>query len=77
MATEKLVGEQHLPEHYVARVKSLRPSYSCFLAHIGVRGLETAQLEAAHGYYWSGWDSDRVAHGDFDCKFFVPSLYWT
>jgi len=40
-----------------------------------VRGIDADVLKRTHGYYWSGWNSDRVGDGDFDFKMFVPSLY--
>ncbi|MDA1013417.1 MAG: NAD(P)/FAD-dependent oxidoreductase [Planctomycetota bacterium] len=75
LTVEKLVGISHFEPDYVARLHELRASFPCFLSHIGVRDIPRDVLERAHGYYWRGWDSDRVAKGDFDCKIFVPSLY--
>lgn len=70
-----MIGEEHFPAKYVATVKALRPSYSCFLSHIGVRGIPTETLERVHGYYWQGWNSDRVGSDAFLFKLFVPTLY--
>jgi phytoene dehydrogenase-like protein len=53
----------------------LRLTYPCFLTHIGMRGIESADLEAAQGYYWSGWDPDEVGRGALLGKIFVPTLY--
>lgn len=75
LTVEKLVGESHFEPEYVQHIRDMRPTFSCFLSHIGVSDIPREILEQAHGYYWSGWNSDRVAKGDFDCKLFIPSLY--
>ena len=75
LTVDKLVGREKFDPAYVARISRLRATLPCFLSHIGVKGIPTSILERSHGYYWSGWDSDRVASGDFDCKVFVPTLY--
>jgi prolycopene isomerase len=75
LTVEKLVGTDHFDPAYVARIRGLRVSFPCFLSHLGVRGIPTSLLQEAQGYYWRGWDGDRVACGDFDCKVFVPTLY--
>jgi phytoene dehydrogenase-like protein len=70
-----MVGEEHFPSEYVSRLCQLRPTFPCFLSHIGVRGIPTEVLQAAHGYYWNDWDSDRVGTDAFQFKLFVPTLY--
>jgi prolycopene isomerase len=75
LTIDKLVGKEKFDPDYVSQVHKLRATFPCFLSHIGVRGIPTEVLERAHGYYWRGWDADRVACGDFDCKVFVPTLY--
>jgi phytoene dehydrogenase-like protein len=75
LTIDKLVGKEKFDPDYISRVHKLRATFPCFLSHIGVRGIPTEVLERAHGYYWRGWDADRVACGDFDCKVFVPTLY--
>ena len=75
LTIEKMVGADAFAPQYVSWIRGLRATYSCFLSHIGVRDIPTPVLEKVHGYYWSGWDSDRVACGDFDLKVFVPTLY--
>lgn len=70
-----LVGATHFDQDYLEHLDRLRPTYACFLSHIGVRGISRQELERAHGYYWNGWNSDRMTSGDFGCKVFVPSLY--
>jgi prolycopene isomerase len=75
LTVEKLVGADQFDPAYVARIRRLRASFPCFLSHIGVRGISTSLLQRAQGYYWRGWDGDRVARGDFECKVFVPTLH--
>ena len=70
-----MVGEQFFSEEYVAHIRRLRPSFPCFLAHIGVQGISTDVLRRVHGYYWHDWDSDRVGTDAFHFKVFVPTLY--
>ena len=72
---ERLVGEEHLEPAYLAEVRALRPSFPCFLTHIGLDGVPAADLEAAQGYYWRDWDPDRVGRDGLICKVFVPTLY--
>ena len=75
LTVNELVGKELFESEYIERINQLRPTYACFLSHIGVRGISREELERAHGYYWTGWDSDRMTHGDFCCKVFVPSLH--
>lgn len=56
-------------------VARLRPSFPCFLVHVGLRGVDPARLEEAQGYYWRHWDPDRVGRDGLICKVFVPTLY--
>ncbi len=72
--------EERLPAGAVAsgyrqKLRQLRPSYPCFLVHLGVRGLSTEVLEQAQGYYWDSWDPEQVGSGALRCKIFVPTLY--
>ena len=75
LTVERLLGPDVVDPQYLAHIRQLRATFPCFLSHLGVRGISTTLLERIHGYYWRGWDSDRVACGDFDCKVFVPTLY--
>jgi prolycopene isomerase len=63
------------PPELLAAVRRLRPSYPCFLTHIGVRDVPAEVLRRVHGYHWQGWDPDRVGEGALRCKLFVPTLY--
>ena len=52
-----------------------RPSLSCFLIHIGARGLSREQLSKIHGYHWRGWNPNQAASGTLKFRLFIPSLY--
>lgn len=72
---EHLVGPENLPPGAVEQVRSLRPTYPCFLIHLGLEDIPDDVLEEAQGYYWDGWDMDEVGRGSLRCKVFVPTLY--
>jgi prolycopene isomerase len=54
-------------------LESLKPSYPCFLIHIGLRGYDPALLEKAEGYYWSTYDPEDAIRNVF--KIFVPTRF--
>jgi phytoene dehydrogenase-like protein len=70
-----MVGQQHFPSDFIAHLSQLRPTFPCFLSHIGVREVSNELLQRVHGYYWNDWDSDRVGGDAFQFKLFVPTLY--
>lgn len=72
---EQLLAEAPLPPELLARVRSLRLSFPCFLTHLGLRGIAAADLEAVQGYYWNGWDPESVGRDALACKIFAPTLY--
>ncbi len=73
LTLEKMVGAERIAPENMETIRSLRPTHPCFLTHIGVSGIPTEVLRAAHGYHWSSWDYNRVATDAF--KIFVPTLY--
>ncbi|HKG79790.1 MAG TPA: NAD(P)/FAD-dependent oxidoreductase [Pyrinomonadaceae bacterium] len=73
LTLERLIEPNHLESGRIASIRRLRPTHPCFLVHIGLKGIATEELRAAHGYHWDSWDSDRVATNSF--KIFVPTLY--
>ena len=73
LTLEQLIEPGHLDRDQVASIRMLRPTHPCFLVHVGLKGVTTEELRAAHGYHWDSWDSDRVATNSF--KIFVPTLY--
>ena len=72
---ERLLSPEHVPAEEVARLRRLRPSFPCFLSHIGLEGVPDQVLERAQGYYWRHWDPDRVGRDGLVCKIFAPTLY--
>jgi len=72
---EQLLDLQVVGPGVIRRARTLRPSYPCFLMHIGVRDVPTEVLRERQGYYWDGWDPDRVGIDALRFKLFVPTLY--
>ena len=72
---EHLVGAEHLPPGTLERLHGLRPTFPCWLTHIGLAGVPAEALEQAQGYYWDSWDMDRVGLDALRFKLFVPTLY--
>jgi phytoene dehydrogenase-like protein len=75
LTLERLVGEEHLPAGALAALRDLRPSFPCYLMHLGLSGVSSAALERAQGYYWDSWEMDRVGRDALCCKLFCPTLY--
>lgn len=72
---DHLVGAEHLGGELAAAVRGLRPTFPCFLTHLGLTGVDPEALERAQGYYWRHWDPDRVGRDGLVCKVFSPTLY--
>ena len=68
-----LIGEEHCGRWMIEYLESLRPTYPCFLMHIGLRGMDPAALEAAEGYYWSSYDPGDAIRNVF--KIFIPTRF--
>ncbi|MGH9787014.1 MAG: phytoene desaturase family protein [Terriglobia bacterium] len=68
-----LIGEEHCGQWMIEYLESLRPTYPCFLTHIGLRGMDPAALEAAEGYYWSSYDPSDAIRNVF--KIFIPTRF--
>jgi len=60
---------------YLDSIRRLRPTFSCFLTHIGLKGVPTDLLRKIQGYYWDTWDADRVGQEALKFKLFVPTLF--
>jgi len=73
LTLERLLGHEPDAAAWRDDLRRLRPTLPCFLVHMGVTGIPTATLAAAHGYHWSSWDAEQVATRAF--KIFVPTLY--
>ncbi len=72
---ERLVGSEHLATDELAAIRQLRPTYPCFLTHLGLQEMSTEVLREVHGYYWNSWDTDEVGRNGLKFKIFVPTLY--
>jgi len=72
---ERLLPREHVPGEEVARLRKLRPSFPCFLSHIGLVDVPREVLQRVQGYYWRHWDPDRVGRDGLICKIFSPTLY--
>lgn len=70
---ESLIGEQHVGTWPIEHLKSMRPSYPCFLIHIGLKGMDPATLAAAEGYYWTTLDPSDATRNVF--KVFIPTHF--
>lgn len=68
-----LIGAGHCGRELISRLESLRPSYPCFLVHIGLRGMDPQKLAAAEGYHWSSHDPGDVVKNVF--KVFIPTRF--
>jgi Phytoene dehydrogenase and related proteins len=75
LTLEKLIGPEHLNPGYLDSIRKLRPTYPCFLTHIGLKGVPDEVLRDVRGYYWNSWDSDEAGRGSLKFKIFVPTLY--
>ena len=72
---EKLIGPEHLEPSQLEGLRNMRLTFPCWLTHIGLQGIPDQVLEEAQGYYWDGWDMDRVGRDALRFKIFVPTLY--
>ncbi len=71
----KLLDARWVAPELVRSLESMRPTFPCFLSHIGLRDMDPAVLDRAQGYYWNSWDPDRVGKDGLCCKIFVPTQY--
>lgn len=70
---ETLIGESHCGQWPIQYLKSLEPSYPCFLVHLGLRGYDPKALAAAEGYYWTCYDPVDSVRNVF--KIFIPTHF--
>jgi phytoene desaturase len=68
-----LLPPEHRDPRILDRIQAMRPSLSCFLVHLGLRGMDPARLAAAEGYYWRGYDPDDAVRNVF--KIFIPTHF--
>lgn len=74
-AVHRLLPARAVDPAYRRALRDLRPSFPCFLVHVGLRGIDPQALEPVQGYYWDDWDPERVGLGGLRCKIFSPTLY--
>lgn len=72
---ERLLGPEHLAPGTLERLRSLRTTFPCWLTHLGLQGVSKEDLEAAQGYYWNSYDTDRVGKDALCFKLFSPTVY--
>lgn len=70
---EQLVGEENCGRDLIEKMKNLRPSYPCYLLHMGLKGMDRKHLEEIEGYYWDTWDPNDLARTFF--KIFFTTLF--
>ena len=75
LTLEHMLGPEHVEPAYLQQVDRLRPSFPCFLVHIGLRDVPAEVIDRVQGYYWNLWDPDRVGRGGLRCKVFAPTVY--
>ena len=68
-----MIGEQHCGPWMIQHLESLKPSFACFLTHIGLRGMDPEKLAAAEGYYWKTLDTSNIMRDVF--KIFIPTHF--
>lgn len=71
----RLIGRETFQAEYLARLDELKPSYACYLMHLGLRGVSRERLEEIQGYHWAGWDSERMGQDSLKFKLFVPTQF--
>ncbi len=72
---DRLVGRNYFPGEYVDTIRRLRPTFPCFLTHLGLRGVSADLLQEVQGYYWNEWNPDDAGTTALKFKLFVPTLF--
>src|SRR5262249_12666972 len=75
LTVEKLIGPNYFPEEYIDAIRQLRPTFPCFLTHIGLSDVPADLLQEVQGYYWDEWDPDQAGTTALKFKLFVPTLF--
>ena len=70
---ETLVGEEYCGLEVIERLRELRPSFPCYLLHMGLRNMSHELMEEVEGYYWRSWDPEDLQHTFF--KVFFTTLF--
>jgi prolycopene isomerase len=56
---ERMLGPDQVGAAAIKRLRRLRPTFPCYLMHIGLRDMPTELLREHQGYYWDRWDPDQ------------------
>jgi phytoene dehydrogenase-like protein len=70
---ERMVDPASIDPDYLAHIRRLRPTYPCFLMHIGLKDISLDELKQGEGHHWSSWDPEDVATHAF--KVFLPTSF--
>ena len=68
-----LIGQEHYGADVTEQLERLKPTYACFLVHLGLRGMDPDRLAAAEGYYWNKCDTSEIRKNVF--KIFIPTHF--
>lgn len=72
---DQLIDPIHLDATYLDHLRGMRPTYPCYLMHLGLRDTSAEELAKIQGYYWNAWDPDRMGIDSLRFKLFVPTLF--
>jgi phytoene desaturase len=70
---EKLVGEEYCGSEMIEGFRSMRPSFPCYLMHMGLKELPHELKEEVEGYYWRSWESEDLQNTFF--KVFFTTMF--
>jgi phytoene desaturase len=68
-----MLGEEHCGEWMLDHLHSIKPTFACFLTHIGLRGMDEKRLAEAEGYYWNSFNPADIIQNVF--KIFIPTHF--
>jgi phytoene dehydrogenase-like protein len=68
-----MLGDEHCGQWMLAHLHSIKPTFACFLTHIGLRGMDEKKLADAEGYYWNSFNTSDIIPNVF--KIFVPTHF--
>lgn len=71
----RMLPSDSVPQKTLNQVEALKPSFPCFLLHLGLKGLDHDYIERVQGYYWNEWDPDLMGRDGLRFKIFCPTLY--
>ncbi len=70
---ERLVGDAYCGAGVIEGLRTLRPSFPCYLMHMGLKGLSHELKEEVEGYYWRSWHPEDLQHTFF--KVFFTTMF--